>query len=415
MLTPRPVAPWTCGPVDPWTQYNNLPMVRRSLTDTVVCIDDLRNLARRRVPRAVFDYLDGGADGEVTLRENSRAFDDIHLRPRSAVAIGHVDLRTTILGAASALPVVLAPLGSSRLFYPRAETVAARAAGEAGLIYTLSTLAGTALEEVAQATPGVSWYQLYLVGGRDVARAAMARARTAGFTALVVTIDTAVAGMRERDLRNGIKALVTGNLLQRLPHVPQILSRPRWLADFLRDGGLMHFPNVILPDIGPMPYADVGALLAQSVVTWDDFSWIRREWPGPIVVKGVHTADDAQRAVEAGAAAVIVSNHGGRQLDGVEASIHVLPEVVDAVGSRVEVFMDGGIRRGSDIAKAVALGARAVLIGRAYGYGLAAGGGAGVTRAIDILRADLVRTLTLLGCPSVAALDGSYVRRRSPG
>jgi isopentenyl diphosphate isomerase/L-lactate dehydrogenase-like FMN-dependent dehydrogenase len=249
---------------------------------------------------------------------------------------------------------------------------------------------------------------LYLVGGRDVALAAIERARKAGYSALVVTIDTPVAGMRERDVRNGMKALVAGRLGPMLPFLPQFAAKPAWLAGFLGDGGLMHFPNVVLPG-GPMPYADVGVALAQSVVSWRDFQWIREAWKGPLVVKGVHTADDGRRAADEGARAIVVSNHGGRQLDGVAPTVRVLPEVVDAVGSRIEVLMDGGIRRGSDIVRAMCLGARAVLVGRAYAYGLAAAGEAGVARAIEILRADLERTMTLLGCPSVNALDGSYV------
>jgi L-lactate dehydrogenase (cytochrome) len=241
--------------------------------------------------------------------------------------------------------------------------------------------------------------------------AAIERARTAGYSALVVTIDTPVAGMRERDIRNGMKALVDGRLGPMLPFLPQFVAKPGWLAGFLGDGGLMNFPNVVL-DKGAMPYADVGAALAQSVVSWADFKWIHDVWRGPIVVKGVHTADDGRRAVDEGAQAIIVSNHGGRQLDGVAATIRVLPEVATAVGNRVEVLMDGGIRRGGDIVKAICLGARAVLIGRAYTYGLAAAGEAGVTRAIDILRADLLRTMALLGCPSLGALDRSYVDAR---
>jgi L-lactate dehydrogenase (cytochrome) len=210
-------------------------------------------------------------------------------------------------------------------------------------------------------------------------------------------------------VRNGTKELLTRNPVTMFPYVWQFLSRPRWLASFLADGGLMQFPNVELPD-GPMPYADVGAALEQSVVVWDDLKWLREAWGGPIVVKGVHTADDARKAVEAGASAVVVSNHGGRQLDGVSATLRVLPEVVAAVGDKVEVLLDGGIRRGSDVVKALCLGARGVLVGRAYAYGLGAGGGAGVEKAIQILRNDLVRTLKLLGCPSVAALDRSYVK-----
>jgi len=380
----------------------------RVTSPQVVNVADLRDLAKRRLPRLAFDYIDGGADAETTMRENSRVYEDVGFRPRSAVATPECDLGTSVLGTEIALPFLLAPVGSCRLFYPRGEAAAARAAGKAGTTYILSTLSGMRLEEVKAATPGPCWYQVYLCGGRDVARAAIARARAAGFSALVVTIDTAVAGLRERDFRNGIKQLLSRNPLRKLPFVGQFVSRPRWLAGFLADGGLMSFPNVVLPD-GPMPYADVTAALEQSATSWDDLAWLREAWDGPIVVKGVQIADDARRAVDAGASAVVVSNHGGRQLDGVRPTLRILPEVVDAVGGRVEVLVDGGIRRGSDIVKALCLGARAVLVGRAYAYGLGAGGEAGVAKAIEILRADLVRTLKLLGCPSVAQLDGSYV------
>jgi L-lactate dehydrogenase (cytochrome) len=375
----------------------------------VVNIADLRRLAKRRLPRAVFDYIDGGAEDEVTLRENCRVFDDVAWRPRSAVATPSCDLRTTVLGIPTNLPVLLAPVGSSRMFYPRGEEVASRAAGAAGIPYILSTLSGCRMEDVKAASNGPVLYQLYLVGGRDVASEAINRARVAGFSALVVTIDTPVAGLRERDLRNGIREILGGHLWTMAPFLWQFLARPSWLAAYLGDGGLMKFPNVVLPGIGPMPYEDVGAALERSMISWGDLQWIRAEWKGPIVVKGVHTDDDARRAVEAGANAVVVSNHGGRQLDGVAPTLRVLPEVVAAVNGQVEVLLDGGIRRGSDIAKALCLGARAVLTGRAYAYGLAAGGEAGVTKAIDILGDDLVRTLKLLGCGSVAALDRSYV------
>jgi len=374
----------------------------------IVNIADLRLAAKKRLPRAVFDYIDGGADAEWTLRENVRAFDDVLLRPRSAVATPSCDLRTTVLGESIELPFLLAPVGSSRLFYPRGEEVAARAAGEAGTIYTLSTLSGSAVRDVKAATRGPLWYQLYLIGGRDVALAAIERAKSCGSSALVVTIDTPVAGMRERDVRNGVKELVAGAPFAMLPYVFQFLTRPRWLAGFLRDGGLMKFPNILLKD-GPMPYADVGAALEQAMVSWNDFRWIREAWRGPIVAKGVHSADDARQAIDHGASAVVVSNHGGRQLDGVAATLRVLPEVVEAVNGQIEVLLDSGIRRGSDIVKALCLGARAVLIGRAYAWGLGAAGGAGVTRAIDILRADVIRTMKLLGCASVRELDRSFV------
>jgi len=374
----------------------------------IVNIADLRLAAQRRLPRAVFDYIDGGADAEWTLRENVRAFDDVLLRPRSAVATPSCDLRTTVLGESIELPFLLAPVGSCRLFYPRGEEVAARAAGEAGTIYTLSTLAGCAVADVKAATRGPLWYQLYLIGGRDVALAGIERAQDSGCSALVVTIDTPVAGMRERDVRNGVKELVSGAPFAMLPYVFQFLARPRWLAGFLRDGGLMKFPNIVLKN-GPMPYADVGAALEQAMVSWDDFRWIRDAWRGPIVAKGVHTADDARQAIDHGASAVIVSNHGGRQLDGVAPTLRVLPEVIEAVNGQIEVLLDSGIRRGSDIVKALSLGARAVLIGRAYAWGLGAAGGAGVTRAIEILRADVIRTMKLLGCASVGELDRSFV------
>jgi L-lactate dehydrogenase (cytochrome) len=384
-------------------------MSRRIDPTHVVNIADLRRIAKRRLPRAVFDYIDGGAEAEATLRENCRAFETVLFRPRCAVATPTCDLSTTVLGMKLALPFILAPVGSSRMFYPRGEAVAAQAAGDAGTAYVLSTLSGTRMEEVKAASRGPVWYQLYLVGGRDIALGSIERARTAGFTALVVTIDTPVSGLRERDVRNGVKELLTRNPWTMLPFVTQFVARPRWLFGCLSDGGLMSFPNVVLADRGPMPYADVGAALEQSVVTWQDLRWIRDAWKGPIIIKGVHTGEDARRAVDDGANAIVVSNHGGRQLDGVAATLRVLPEIVTAADGHIEVLLDSGIRRGSDIVKALCLGARAVLVGRAYAYGLAAAGGPGVARAIDILRSDLIRTLKLLGCGSAAQLNPSYV------
>jgi L-lactate dehydrogenase (cytochrome) len=383
-------------------------MSRTLAPHRVVNIEDLRRAARRRLPRAVFDYIDGGAEGEVTLRRNCEAFQEVTFRPRSAVATSACDLRTTVLGLPLAVPFLLAPVGSCRLFYPRGEEAAARAAGDAETAYILSTLSGTRLEDVKAASSGPVFYQLYLLGGREVALAAIARARGARMSALVVTIDTPVAGMRERDVRNGVNQLTGARFTQRLPFYTQFIARPRWLAGFLGDGGLMKFPNVLLPE-GPMPYADVGVALEQSMTSWRDLGWIRDAWQGPIVVKGVHTSDDARRAVDEGAAAIVVSNHGGRQLDTVRPTLQVLPEVMAAVGHRTEVLLDGGIRRGSDIVKALCMGARAVLVGRAYAYGLGAAGEAGVARAIAILRNDVVRTMKLLGCASIASLDESYV------
>jgi isopentenyl diphosphate isomerase/L-lactate dehydrogenase-like FMN-dependent dehydrogenase len=357
----------------------------------------------------VFDYLDGGAEGETTLRENVRVFEDVTFRPRQAVALSGCDLRTRVLGFDLSLPFLLSPVGYSRLMHPGGEVAAAREAGKAGTAYILSTISGHRLEDVKAASSGPVLYQLYLLGGRGAAEAALERARGAGFAGLVVTIDTAVSGLRERDYRNGMKELVGGSLLDKLPFLPNVLSHPGWLIGFLLDGGLRTLPNVVIPGKGPMSLLDVNAALASSVVTWDDLRWIRERWPGPIVVKGVLTGDDARRAVDEGVAAISVSNHGGRQLDGVPAALRALPEVVAAVDGRIEVLMDGGVRRGADIVKALCLGARAVLCGRAYAYGLTAAGEAGVARAIEILRADLERTLRLLGCSSAAALDRSYV------
>jgi isopentenyl diphosphate isomerase/L-lactate dehydrogenase-like FMN-dependent dehydrogenase len=375
----------------------------------VVCISDLRTIAQGRLPSAVFDYLDGGAEGEVTLRENCRVFEDVTFRPRHAVAFANCNLRTRVLGFDLALPFLLAPVGYSRLMHPVGEVGAARAAGNAGTAYILSTISGHKLENVKAASTGPVFYQLYLMGGRAAAEASIERARLAGFSALVVTIDTAVSGIRERDYRNGMKELVSGGPFEKLPYLPQILSRPRWLAGFLLDGGTPPLHNVVIPGKGPMQLIDVAAALAESTVTWSDLTWIRKLWRGPIVVKGVLTGDDARRSVDEGAAAISVSNHGGRQLDCVPASLRALPEVVKAVNGQIEILMDGGIRRGTDIVKALCLGARAVLCGRAYAYGLAAAGEAGVNRAIEILRADLERTLRLLGCASVGELDPSYV------
>jgi L-lactate dehydrogenase (cytochrome) len=374
-----------------------------------VCIEDFRPIARARVPKSVFDYLDGGAEGEVTLRENCRIFNDVTFRPRHAVEVAKCDLRTRVLGLDLALPFLLAPVGYSRLMHPGGEVAAARAAGRAGTGYILSTISGHKLEDVKAASAGPVFYQLYLMGGRGAAEASIERARVAGFSALVVTIDTPVSGIRERDYRNGMKELISGGPLEKIPYLPQILSRPGWLISFLLDGGVPLLPNVVVPGKGPMPLVDINAALAESTATWADFRWIREIWRGPIVVKGVLTGDDARHAIDAGAAAVSVSNHGGRQLDGVPASLRALPEVVEAVKGRIEVFMDGGIRRGADIVKAICMGARAVLCGRAYAYGLAAAGEAGVDRAIEILRTDLARTLRLLGVASVAELDRSYV------
>ena len=375
----------------------------------VINIYDFRRLARRRLPAVVFAYIDGGAEDEITLRENCRAFADISFRPRQCVAVPSCDLRTTVLGTTFELPFLLAPVGFCRMFYPKGELHAARAANQAGTAYILSTFSGTRLEEVRAGASGPLWFQLYVPGGRDIAEATMARAKAAGYTALVVTIDTPVSGMRERDFRHGVRPILQGDIWGSLPYAWQFVTRPRWVLDYFADGRPRVFPNVELPGKGAMPCGDVGMILESTIVTWADLRWMCDAWRGPVVVKGVHTGDDARRAIDAGADAVVVSNHGGRQLDGVPASLRALPEVLEAVNGRIEVLMDGGIRRGGDVVKAICLGAKAVLVGRAYAWALGAAGGPGVARAIEILRTDVVRTMRLLGCPSIRELGPSYI------
>jgi len=375
----------------------------------VVNIEDLRRIARDRVPRPVFDYLDGGAEAELTLGENCRAFRDVIFRPRGAVAVADCSMKTTVLGHQISFPAMLAPVGYSRLMHPEGEVAASRAAGEAGTGYILSTISGHKMEDVRAASKGPVFYQLYLLGGREAAEGALERATKAGFNALVITVDTPVAGMRERDPRNGMKELMGSSFFAKIPYLPELFAHPGWLTGFLRDGGVPKLYNVVVPGKGPLEMTDVGAALAAATVTWQDLSWIRQQWKGPIVVKGILIADDAKRAIDEGAAAVVVSNHGGRQLDSVSSTLRALPEIVAAANGQIEVLMDGGVRRGSDIVKALCLGARAVLVGRAYAYGLAAGGYPGVVRALNILRADFERTLRLLGCPSAAELDRSYI------
>lgn len=375
----------------------------------VVNIEDLRRIAQKRLPQPIFDYLDGGADAEITLRENCRAFQDVTFRPRGAVAIGDCSLKTSVIGQEISFPAILAPVGYSRMMHPGGEVDAARAAGRFGTGYTLSTISGHKLEDVKAASPGPVWYQLYLLGGRAAAEGALDRARRSGFSALVITVDTPVAGLRERDPRNGMKELLGESVLAKIPFGFTFLAHPGWLAAYIRDGGRPRLENIVIPGEGPMKLVDVSAALAAATVTWEDLRWIRQSWSGPIIVKGLLTGEDAKRAIDEGAAAVVVSNHGGRQLDSVWPTLRALPEVVAAVNGRIEVLMDGGVRRGSDIVKALCLGARAVLIGRAYAYGLAACGEAGVTRALEILRAGVERTIRLLGCPSLAQLDRSYL------
>ena len=381
-------------------------------------VDDARRRARRALPRVVFDYVDGGADDEVTLRANRQAFEDVTFRPRGAVHV-KPDLRTTVVGTPVEFPVLCAPCGFVRVVHPDGEIAVARESAAAGTVSIVSTAAGTALEEVAEGArvdaPADEvnrlWFQLYFMNGRTGAEILVERAERAGYGALVVTIDTAIVGNRERDTRNGVVLPLQADVRMARQFAPQVLIRPAWLARFVRDGMRLDFPNSLRlgPGGTPLPKDQAPKAVLSRAPTWSDVEWIRTRWTGPLIVKGLVTGDDARRAVDAGADAVVVSNHGGRQLDGAPATLRALPEVVDAVGGDVEVLMDGGVRRGTDVVKAVALGARAVLIGRAYLYGLAVRGAAGVADVLRILRLDMDRTLRLLGCPSVKDLDRSWI------
>jgi isopentenyl diphosphate isomerase/L-lactate dehydrogenase-like FMN-dependent dehydrogenase len=375
----------------------------------VVNIDDLRSLAEHRVPKIVFNYIDGGADSEFTLRENRHAFEQVTFRPRHAVAIPNADLSTQVLGIDLSMPVLLAPVGYCRIMHPDGEVGAARAAGNAGTAYILSTVSGQKLEVVKAASAGPVWFQLYLTGGRAAAEETLCRAQTAGYKVLVITIDTVVIGLREREVRDGMDRLLRGNFWSQIPFLPQLFARPGWLARFFLNGGLPTMPNILVPGKGPLRVGDAHTTMARAAFHWDDMPWIRALWKGPIVIKGVLSAEEARRSIDHGAAAIVVSNHGGRQLDGAPATLRVLPEIVKAVNGQAEILLDSGIRRGSDVVKAICMGAKAVLCGRAYAYGLAAAGEAGVARALEILRVDLDRTLKLLGCKAIRELDRSYV------
>jgi isopentenyl diphosphate isomerase/L-lactate dehydrogenase-like FMN-dependent dehydrogenase len=374
-------------------------------------IEDYRRAAERRLPRLVFDYMEGGAETESTVRANRGAYEAVSFRPRGAMDPAGVDIGVSVLGAELQMPILLAPCGMARVVHPRGDLAGARAASRAGTVFVQSTMSGHTVEEVvAEAAGAPVWYQLYRVGPVSRVEQAIDRARDAGVAALVVTIDTAGGSLRERDRRSGGLALLGASRLRAAPHFFPLTRSPRWLAERLADGIRPQLPNIIGEDGKPQ-------ILGQGVgpvgLTWADLSWVRRRWSGPIVIKGLVTAEDALRSVEEGAAAVVVSNHGGRQLDGAEATLRALPEVVAAVGGTCEVLVDGGVRSGTDVLKAICLGARAVLVGRPWLYGLAASGDAGVEGALKVLADGVRRNLVLLGAPTLAELDRSYVRAPS--
>jgi L-lactate dehydrogenase (cytochrome) len=384
--------------------------LRRPRVERCGSVAELRALARRRVPRAVFDYVEGAAGDELTAGANQADLRRLELLPRVLAGADAVELGTTVLGQPVDVPILGAPTGLTGLVHHRGEAALARAVNAAGSIYVLSAVGSYSIEEIARAGAGPKWFQLYVWRDRGLVRSMLERAREAGYGVLVVTVDVPRAGARERDRRNGftVPPRVT------LRSFGEGLLRPRWSADFIRR------PR-ILPESATRTGASQGDPVSLTTLintqfdptlTWDDVAWLQAEWDGPIVLKGVLRAQDARRAADVGLAGVIVSNHGGRQLDQAVSSILALEAVVDAAGADLEVLFDGGIRRGVDVVKALALGARACLAGRALVYGLAAGGDAGAARAMTLLTEELRLALTLAGCASVHDLDRSWISTR---
>lgn len=369
-------------------------------------MEDLRRVARRRAPQAVFDYTDGGAGNEHAMVRSRQAFDRVEFHPSVARDVAEVDCSTTLLGRPSALPFAFAPTGFTRLMHTAGERAVASVAADKGIPYALSTMGTTSIEEIAQVAPdGRHWFQLYLWRDRQRSRELVERVLAAGYDALILTVDTPIAGARLRDIRNGL-TLPPGLTLRTFVNGA---LRPWWWFDLLTTE--------------PLVFASLGrwngtvAELANSMfdpsVTLDEVEWLRELWPHKLVVKGILTVDDAQRAADVGVDAVVVSNHGGRQLDRAAVPLEQLPAIAGAVGERMEVLMDGGVISGADVAAALALGANGVLIGRAYLYGLMAGGQAGVACAVDLMTRELRQTMQLLGVTSVSALGSSHVRLRA--
>ena len=373
----------------------------------ITCIEDLRQVAHRKVPRAFIDYAESGSYAEQTLHANRADLERITFRQRILHDVANRSTKTTILGEPAALPLALAPIGLCGMQHGDGEILACRAAQAAGIPFTLSTMSICSIEDVAGAVEKPFWFQLYVMKDRGYIRALVERAAAAKCSALVLTVDLQVIGQRHRDIKNGM----TVPPQIRLANLIDIATKPAWALSVAR-GKRKTFGNIAGHYPGMSNVTVLSKWIAEQFdasLSWKDVEWIKSLWPGKLIVKGILDVEDARMAVKTGAAALVVSNHGGRQLDGAPAALAVLPEVVAAVGSQVEVLMDGGVRRGSDVVKALSLGARAVLVGRAYAYGLAAAGEAGVARALEILRTDMTRTLQLLGCPSVSQLDRSFV------
>jgi (S)-mandelate dehydrogenase len=368
--------------------------------EQAVSIEDLRRMAQRRLPRAIFDFFDGGAEDEVTLRENRAAFERVRLLPKVLVNVAQVDLRTDIFGQESKLPLAIGPTGGIGAGRPGADLMLARTASAFGIPYTLATPATASIERIAQEVAGARrWFQLYVVRDRDFRHKLVQRAWNAGYEALFVTVDLAVSGKRERDPRNGFVTPYRPNWR----NSRDVLTRPGWLLDIMRHG-LPTMANFEGYKFSSTKVTDIATAVGREMdasFDWEELKRLRERWPGKLVLKGVERPDDAERALALGCDGVVVSNHGGRQLDGAAPSLEALPDVVRAVGSRMTVLLDGGVRRGADILKARALGAQAVLVGRATLFGVMAGGEAGARRALEILSSELERTMKLCGVRSI--------------
>ena len=375
-------------------------------------VEDYSGLAHKRLPRAVIDFIEGGAEDEITISRNRKGFENIHIIPRILTDVSVRDISTTILGTPVSSPIVLCPVGLATLAHPLGEVAAGIAAANKGIISTYSSSSSWNLEDIAAASSGVKWFQLYIWKDRKLTAEIVERARKAGYTALVRTVDVPISARRERDLRNGF----TIPPRPRVNQIGDLLQHFGWFYAQLKSeisGHKMSMGNFTPENVGMrtrLKMLEVVNELFDPSITWSDVAWLKSIWHGPIVIKGVMTPEDAKLAVKAGADAIWISNHGGRQLDGLSGTIEVLPEIVKAVKGRAEIYLDGGVRRGSDIVKAIALGANACMIGRPYMYGLAANGTAGVESIIKILEIEMDATMALMGRPSIASLDSSSVR-----
>jgi L-lactate dehydrogenase (cytochrome) len=370
----------------------------------ITCIEDLRQIHKRRVPKMFFDYVDHGSYAEETLRANVDDLKRIKFRQRILVDISKRDLSTTIMGEKYALPLILAPVGSTGMQHADGEILACRAAQAAGIPYTLSTMSICSIEDVAANVDKPFWFQLYVMRDRGFVKALIERAIAAKCSALVLTVDLQVIGQRHQDIKNG---MTVPPQLFRLKNVLDIATKPGWVKGILGTQR-RNFGNIAGHLPGSADLESVSAWVASQFdasLNWRDIDWIRSIWPGKLIIKGILDVEDAREAVKIGAEALVVSNHGGRQLDGAPSSIEVLPEIVHTVGSHIEVMFDGGIRSGQDVMRALALGARSCMIGRAYIYGLGAYGGPGVSKAIDIISKELSTTMGLCGVNSIQEID----------